>query len=97
MIALCIVQKIEVTPGESTNYYHHHDNRVMPQHVDARMADVKDYWSDPGALCGQSSFQACWLGCRGAGMLVPPTAETLAPAGVLGDQRMLEQQDPMLL
>ena len=44
-----VVQKIEVTPGESTNFYHYHDNRVMPSHVDAKMADEQGYWFDPGA------------------------------------------------
>ena len=30
--------KIEVTGEESQNYYHFHDNRVLPSHVDAEMA-----------------------------------------------------------
>lgn len=40
-----------VTPGESNNFYHYHDNRVMPSHVDAKIAE------EGGAhlLCGNAA------------------------------------------
>lgn len=30
--------EITVTPQESSNFYHFHDNRVMPPHVDEELA-----------------------------------------------------------
>jgi DMSO/TMAO reductase YedYZ molybdopterin-dependent catalytic subunit len=33
--------KIEVTEKESGNYYHFHDNRVLPSHVDAELAKAE--------------------------------------------------------
>jgi DMSO/TMAO reductase YedYZ molybdopterin-dependent catalytic subunit len=33
--------KIEVTEKESGNYYHFHDNRMLPSHVDAELAKAE--------------------------------------------------------
>lgn len=33
--------KIEVSSQESGNYYHFHDNRVLPSHVDAELAKAE--------------------------------------------------------
>ena len=35
------LQTINVTENESDNFYHYHDNRVMPSHVDAKLADAE--------------------------------------------------------
>lgn len=35
------MQSIKVTEQESDNFYHYHDNRVMPPHVDAKLADAE--------------------------------------------------------
>ena len=35
------VRRIVVTPAESDNYYHFKDNRVLPSHVDAELANAE--------------------------------------------------------
>lgn len=38
------LKKIVVTTQESGNYYHFHDNRVLPSHVDAETAKAEGTW-----------------------------------------------------
>jgi nitrate reductase (NAD(P)H) len=38
------VEEITVTPVESDNFYHYHDNRVLPSHVDAELAKKEGWW-----------------------------------------------------
>jgi DMSO/TMAO reductase YedYZ molybdopterin-dependent catalytic subunit len=38
------LQEITVTEGESDNFYHFHDNRVMPPHVDEELAKKEGEW-----------------------------------------------------
>jgi len=35
------LRRIVVTPAESDNYYHYRDNRFLPSHVDAKLADAE--------------------------------------------------------
>jgi nitrate reductase (NAD(P)H) len=35
------LKRIVVTPAESDNYYHYKDNRVLPSHVDAELANAE--------------------------------------------------------
>ena len=35
------LRRIIVTPAESDNYYHYKDNRVLPSHVDAELANAE--------------------------------------------------------
>jgi nitrate reductase (NAD(P)H) len=39
--------RIHVSDIESTNYYHIHDNRLLPSHVDAEKATAENWWSKP--------------------------------------------------
>ncbi|KAK4276775.1 hypothetical protein QN277_014883 [Acacia crassicarpa] len=41
------LKRIIVTPQESDNYYHYKDNRVLPSHVDAELANADAWWYKP--------------------------------------------------
>ncbi|VAI41388.1 unnamed protein product [Triticum turgidum subsp. durum] len=41
------LRRIVVTPAESDNYYHFRDNRVLPSHVDAELANAEAWWYRP--------------------------------------------------
>jgi acyl dehydratase len=51
------LEEITVTESESTNFYHYHDNRVMPPHVDEELAKKEGEW-----LCWCAHARACLLG-----------------------------------
>ncbi|GER49225.1 nitrate reductase [Striga asiatica] len=38
------LRRIVVTTRESDNYYHYRDNRVLPSHVDAELANAEAWW-----------------------------------------------------
>ncbi|XP_066327777.1 nitrate reductase [NADH] 3-like [Miscanthus floridulus] len=41
------LRRIVVTTAESDNYYHYRDNRFLPSHVDAKLADAEGWWYKP--------------------------------------------------
>ncbi|XP_047319660.1 nitrate reductase [NADH]-like [Impatiens glandulifera] len=41
------LKRIIVTTKESDNYYHYRDNRVLPSHVDAELANSEAWWYKP--------------------------------------------------
>mmetsp|Transcript_31111 Transcript_31111/g.69120 ORF Transcript_31111/g.69120 Transcript_31111/m.69120 type:complete len:849 (+) Transcript_31111:85-2631(+) len=41
------LSEITVTETESNNFYHYHDNRVMPSHVDEALAKAEGWWFKP--------------------------------------------------
>ncbi|CAM0885067.1 unnamed protein product [Alopecurus aequalis] len=41
------LKRIIVTVAESDNYYHFMDNRVLPSHVDTKLADAQGWWYKP--------------------------------------------------
>lgn len=41
------IEEITVTTEESQNYYHFHDNRVLPSHVDEEKANAERWWYHP--------------------------------------------------
>ncbi|KAF7082080.1 hypothetical protein CFC21_085961 [Triticum aestivum] len=41
------LRRIVVTTAESDNYYHFKDNRVLPSHVDAELANAEAWWYRP--------------------------------------------------
>ncbi|XP_031272989.1 nitrate reductase [NAD(P)H]-like [Pistacia vera] len=41
------LKRIVVTTRESDNYYHYKDNRVLPSHVDAELANAEAWWYKP--------------------------------------------------
>lgn len=61
------LEEISVTDKESDNFYHYHDNRVMPPHVDEELAKKEGECS----LCATHLFisdtepsQQCWQLCQ---------------------------------
>jgi DMSO/TMAO reductase YedYZ molybdopterin-dependent catalytic subunit len=50
------LQEISVTEGESDNFYHFHDNRVMPPHVDEELAKKE----------GECCCCCCWMDAAAA-------------------------------
>eukprot|EP00850_Spirogloea_muscicola_P009636 SM000054S18122 [mRNA] locus=s54:728439:731848:+ [translate_table: standard] len=45
--------RITVTGSESDNYYHFHDNRVLPSHVDAERATAEGWWYKPDYIINE--------------------------------------------
>jgi nitrate reductase (NAD(P)H) len=41
------LQRITITDHESTNFYHLHDNKVLPPWVNAETPNIEDYLADP--------------------------------------------------
>jgi nitrate reductase (NAD(P)H) len=39
--------KITITNKESDNFYHFRDNRILPSHVDEKIADQENWWEKP--------------------------------------------------
>ena len=61
------LEEITVTAGESDNFYHFHDNRVMPSHVDEELAKAEGGCPDGGVRAGRGMMngypiQAAQLG-----------------------------------
>jgi nitrate reductase (NAD(P)H) len=47
ILSFSLPQEITVTENESDNFYHFHDNRVMPPHVDEALAKAEGWWFKP--------------------------------------------------
>ena len=43
---------------ESQNYYHFHDNRVLPSHVDEALANKEGWWYNPDFIINDLNVQA---------------------------------------
>ncbi|KAJ4817651.1 Nitrate reductase [Rhynchospora pubera] len=41
------LRRIVVAPQESDSYYHYKDNRVLPSHIDAELANAEAWWYKP--------------------------------------------------
>ncbi|XP_031498138.1 nitrate reductase [NADH] 1-like [Nymphaea colorata] len=52
------LRRIMVTPVESDNYYHYKDNRVLPSHVDAELADSKGWWYKPEHIINELNINS---------------------------------------
>lgn len=50
--------KIIVTEVESDNFYHFRDNRVLPSHVDAELADKEGWWMKPDYIINHLNIQS---------------------------------------
>ncbi|KAH7314904.1 hypothetical protein KP509_21G026600 [Ceratopteris richardii] len=49
---------IRVTSKESDNYYHYHDNRVLPSHVDAETAKSEGWWYKPDYIINELNINS---------------------------------------
>lgn len=52
------LKRIVVTTKESDNYYHYHDNRVLPSHVDAELANSEAWWYKPEYIINELNINS---------------------------------------
>ncbi|CAD7697183.1 unnamed protein product [Ostreobium quekettii] len=52
------LSEITVTKEESNNFYHYHDNRVLPPHVDAELAKEEGWWFKPDYIINELNIQS---------------------------------------
>ncbi|XP_042499026.1 nitrate reductase [NADH]-like [Macadamia integrifolia] len=52
------LKRIIVTTKESDNYYHYNDNRVLPSHVDAELANTEAWWYKPEYIINELNINS---------------------------------------
>ncbi|XP_057490585.1 nitrate reductase [NADH] 2-like [Actinidia eriantha] len=52
------LKRIIVTTQESDNYYHFKDNRVLPSHVDAELANAEAWWYKPEYIINELNINS---------------------------------------
>ncbi|XP_020678898.1 nitrate reductase [NAD(P)H] [Dendrobium catenatum] len=52
------LKRIIVTTKESESYYHYRDNRVLPSHVDAELADSEGWWYKPEYIINELNINS---------------------------------------
>ncbi|THU66226.1 hypothetical protein C4D60_Mb05t11910 [Musa balbisiana] len=52
------LKRIIITPQESHNYYHYKDNRVLPSHVDADLANAEAWWYKPEYIINELNINS---------------------------------------
>ncbi|XP_022141344.1 nitrate reductase [NADH] [Momordica charantia] len=52
------LKRIVVTTQESQNYYHFKDNRVLPSHVDAELANAEAWWYKPEYIINELNINS---------------------------------------
>ncbi|KAF8030397.1 hypothetical protein BT93_E2743 [Corymbia citriodora subsp. variegata] len=52
------LKRIVVTTQESENYYHYKDNRVLPSHVDAELANAEAWWYKPEYIINELNINS---------------------------------------
>ncbi|KAK6938463.1 Moybdenum cofactor oxidoreductase, dimerization [Dillenia turbinata] len=52
------LKRIIVTTQESENYYHYRDNRVLPSHVDAELANAEAWWYKPEYIINELNINS---------------------------------------
>ncbi|KAH6775045.1 nitrate reductase 1 [Perilla frutescens var. hirtella] len=52
------LKRIIVTTKESDNYYHFKDNRVLPSHVDAELANAEAWWYKPEHIINELNINS---------------------------------------
>ncbi|KAG8389719.1 hypothetical protein BUALT_Bualt01G0008000 [Buddleja alternifolia] len=52
------LKRIIVTTQESDNYYHFKDNRVLPSHVDAELANAQAWWYKPEYIINELNINS---------------------------------------
>ncbi|KAG2579300.1 hypothetical protein PVAP13_6NG244624 [Panicum virgatum] len=52
------LRRIVVTTAESDNYYHYRDNRFLPSHVDAELADAEGWWYKPEHVINEMNINS---------------------------------------
>ncbi|KHN09170.1 Inducible nitrate reductase [NADH] 2 [Glycine soja] len=52
------LKRIIVTTDQSQNYYHYKDNRVLPSHVDAELANAQAWWYKPDYIINELNINS---------------------------------------
>ncbi|KAI6690866.1 hypothetical protein NL676_027694 [Syzygium grande] len=52
------LKRIVVTTQESESYYHYKDNRVLPSHVDAELANAEAWWYKPEYIINELNINS---------------------------------------
>ncbi|KAJ1400597.1 Riboflavin synthase-like beta-barrel [Sesbania bispinosa] len=52
------LKRIIVTPQQSDSYYHYKDNRVLPSHVDAVLANAEAWWYKPEYIINELNINS---------------------------------------
>ena len=53
----------QVTTEESDNFFHFNDNRVLPEHVTAEIANAEGWWYKPDYIINGAPRRALSLAC----------------------------------
>lgn len=72
------VKRIIVTTKESDNYYHFKDNRVLPSHVDAELANAEAWWYKPEYIINELNINS---------VITTPCHEEILPINAWTTQR----------
>ncbi|XP_065847965.1 nitrate reductase [NAD(P)H]-like [Euphorbia lathyris] len=72
------VKRIIVTTKESDNYYHYHDNRVLPSHVDSELANKEAWWYKPEYIINELNINS---------VITTPSHEEVLPINSWTTQR----------
>ncbi|WVZ92554.1 hypothetical protein U9M48_038605 [Paspalum notatum var. saurae] len=72
------LKRIIVTPAESDNYYHYKDNRVLPSHVDAELANAEAWWYKPEYIINELNINS---------VITTPGHDEILPINAITTQR----------
>ncbi|XP_010246478.1 PREDICTED: nitrate reductase [NADH]-like [Nelumbo nucifera] len=72
------LKRIIVTTEESQNYYHYKDNRVLPSHVDAELANAEAWWYKPEYIINELNINS---------VITTPCHEEFLPINSTANQR----------
>nr|GLL44044.1 nitrate reductase [NADH]-like isoform X2 [Ipomoea trifida] len=72
------LKRIIVTTKESENYYHFKDNRVLPSHVDAELANSEAWWYKPEYIINELNINS---------VITTPCHEEILPINAWTTQR----------
>ncbi|XAR62622.1 Nitrate reductase (NADH) [Bertholletia excelsa] len=72
------LKRIIVTTQESDSYYHYKDNRVLPSHVDAELANAEAWWYKPEYIINELNINS---------VITTPCHEEILPINAWTTQR----------
>ncbi|XP_066322729.1 nitrate reductase [NAD(P)H]-like [Miscanthus floridulus] len=72
------LKRIVVASSESESYYHYRDNRVLPSHVDAELANAEAWWYKPEYMINELNINS---------VITTPGHDEVLPINALTTQR----------
>nr|CAB3447993.1 unnamed protein product [Digitaria exilis] len=72
------LRRIIVASSESESYYHYRDNRVLPSHVDAELANAEAWWYKPEYMINELNINS---------VITTPGHDEVLPINALTTQR----------